>query len=473
MNHAPAPAWASASLRDAKPAVFWTDIPHPPRREPLRRDATADLVVVGGGFTGLWAAIQAKQRDPARDVVLIEARRLAVGASGRNGGFLASTLTHGLDHGAASWPREVERLVHLGRANFAAIADTIAAHGIDADYEPNGQLSVAVTPHQVEHIRASYDLHRSYGEDVQWYDAAALRAQVASPTYLAGYLDRSGCAIVNPAKLAWGLGDVAERLGVRVHEHTELTGLERLEEMMAVHVRTARGTATVTARDVVLGTNAYPSPLRRLKAFVLPVYDHVLMTEPLSAEQMASLGWSGREGVGDGGHQFHYYRLTADNRILWGGYDANYHRGGAVDVALEQRDASHQLLARHFFETFPQLEGLRFSHRWGGAIDTTSRFTPMFGTAHGGRVAYSVGYTGLGVGSSRWGAQVALDLLSGEQTELTSLEMVRRLPVPFPPEPLRYPVVAFTRREIARSDETGRRGAWLAALDAFGVGFDS
>lgn len=466
--------WAQAALKDAKPAVYWTDsIAESAPRDPAPAKSTADLLVVGGGFTGLWAAIQAKQRDPGKDVVLIEARRIGVGASGRNGGFVAASLTHGLDHGAALWPTEIARLTQLGRDNLAAIAATIREHHIDADWEPTGQLSVSINPHQDDHLRASFELHERFGEDVQWYDGPAVRQRVASPTYRCGYLDRSGAAIVHPAKLALGLARVAEALGVRVHEFTELSALQRDGEIVSAYLRTRTGPATLAARDVILGTNAYPPVLKRLSLFVLPVYDHVLMTEPLSAPQLAALGWTGREGIGDAGRQFHYYRLTADNRILWGGYDANYHRGGSVSVELEQRDASHELLARHFVQTFPQLEDLSFSHRWGGAIDTTTRFTPMFGTAHGGRVAYAVGYTGLGVGSSRWAAQVALDLLTGKPTELTQFAMVRRPPVPVPPEPVRFPVVAFTRREIAKSDETGRSGWWLTLLDRFGVGFDS
>ena len=225
---------------------------------------------------------------------------------------------------------------------------------------------------------------------------------------------------------------------------------------------------------MLVATNAFPSPLRRIRPYVLPVYDHVLVTEPLTGAQWDAIGWAERQGLTDNGNQFHYYRPTADGRILWGGYDAIYHFGGRVRAAYEQRAATHRLLAGHFFATFPQLEGLRFTHRWGGVIDSTSRFTPIFGTAHRGRVAYAVGYTGLGVASSRFGARVALDLLAGEPSELTELGMVRRRGVPFPPEPVRWPVVAFTRQQMIRADaHGGRRGAWLGLLDRFGVGFDS
>jgi glycine/D-amino acid oxidase-like deaminating enzyme len=257
--------------------------------------------------------------------------------------------------------------------------------------------------------------------------------------------------------------------GVRVYEGTVATGLH--EAGSGVLVRTAAGQAH--GRNVVLATDAFPSLLRRLRLMSVPVYDYVLMSEPLSADQLASVGWARRQGVGDSSNMFHYYRLTRDDRILWGGYDAVYHFGSRIHRSLEQ-GPTHQRLAEHFFRTFPQLEGLRFTHRWAGVIDTCTRFAAFFGTAYGGRVAYALGYTGLGVAATRFGADVALDLLSGEETERTRLRMVHEKPVPFPPEPLRYAGVQLTRWSMARADANGgRRNLWLRTLDRAGLGFDS
>ena len=206
----------------------------------------------------------------------------------------------------------------------------------------------------------------------------------------------------------------------------------------------------------------------------MPVYDYVLVTEPLSPAQLDAIGWRNRQGVGDAANQFHYYRLTADNRILWGGYDAVYYYGSRIDDSLDQRPATFAKLAAHFFETFPQLEGLSFSHTWGGVIDTCTRFCAFFGTAMAGRLAYAAGYTGLGVGASRFGARVLLDLLSGQRTELTELEMVRTRPLPFPPEPVRAAGINLTRWSLDRADgNDGRRNLWLRGLDRVGLGFDS
>jgi glycine/D-amino acid oxidase-like deaminating enzyme len=230
----------------------------------------------------------------------------------------------------------------------------------------------------------------------------------------------------------------------------------------------------VRARQAALATNAFPGLLRRTRPYTVPVYDYVLVTEPLSAPQLESIGWRNRQGVGDSGNQFHYYRRTADDRILWGGYDAVYYYGSRLQDELDTRPATFARLARHFAATFPQLDGVRFTHAWGGAIDTSTRFFAFQRTALGGRVAYSLGYTGLGVGASRFGAQVMLDLLDGRDSEAVRLRATRERPLPFPPEPARWLGIQLTRRALARADRRqGRRGPWLRLLDRAGLGFDS
>ncbi|MCD0449620.1 FAD-binding oxidoreductase [Actinocorallia sp. API 0066] len=459
------------TVTDLAPAVFWTDRPGRPGPFPaLSGPVSADLVIVGGGYTGLWAAILAKEENPGCDVLLLEAASIGFGGSGRNGGFISDSLTHGLSHGVSLWEKEMPELVRLGRENLRDFASTLERHKIDAGLQLNGKTTIALAPHQVRELRELEKLHLEFGDDACWLDADEMRADVDSPTYLGGLRVRSTGGIVDPGLLVDGLTEIAFRLGVRIHEGTAVSGFTRTP--YGVAVTTSGG--EVMAGQALIATNAYPAPLRRLRHLVLPVWDYVLVTEPLTASQLASLGWRERQGLTDAGNQFHYYRLTSDDRILWGGYDAIYYRGGGTGDELVRRDSSHALLARQFHTTFPQLDGLRFTHRWGGAIDSTSRFTATFGTALGGRVGYAVGYTGLGVGASRFGAATALDLLARRDTPRTRLEMVRRPPLPFPPEPLRWPVVEFTRRQIAKADDReGRRGPWLALLDRFGVGFNS
>jgi glycine/D-amino acid oxidase-like deaminating enzyme len=456
-------------IDDAIPAPFWLDQPGaPPARPPLDGAIEADLVVVGGGLTGLWTALLAA--EAGRSVVLLEGERLASGASGRNGGFCAASLTHGIGNGVSRWPEEMATLERLGRENLAAIRATVARHAIDCGWEDTGTIDVATAPHQLPWLADAAEQHRRYGWDAQQLDADAVRAHVDSPTYLGGVWSRDVCALVDPARLCWGLARAAEAAGARVFEGSPVTALAR--DGAGVRAETAGG--RVLARRALLATAAFPPLVRAIRRYVVPVYDYVLVTEPLSAGQRDAIGWRGRQGISDLGNQFHYYRQTADHRILWGGYDAIYTFGGGVGPERDQRPATFARLAEHFFATFPQLEGLRFSHRWGGAIDTCSRFSALWGHALDGRAVYVVGFTGLGVGASRFGAQVGLDLLDGADTERTRLEMVRRRPLPFPPEPARWAGIRLTQRALARADERdGRRGPWLRVLDRLGLGFDS
>lgn len=458
------------ALRDAVPHPFWTDRAGAPEpAAPLTGSTSCDVLVVGGGLTGLWAAIEARANDPAADIVLVEAETIAFGASGRNGGFFSESLTHGIAQGVQLWPDDLPTLLRLGRQNVREIVDFTASEGIDAGIRLCGKTAVATQPHHLDALVTAHALNENYGEEVSLLDREEMQRDVASPTYLGGLRYRTGGGLLDPAALSWGLAAAARRRGVRIYESTRVRSMRSGRD--SVEVATDAG--SIRARSVVLATNAYPPLLRRLRHRVMPIYDHVLVTEPLSPVALGSIGWTQGQGLTDVGNQFHYYRRTPDDRILWGGYDAIYYFGNRTDAAREQRDTSHGLLARQFFETFPQLEGLRFTHRWAGLIDSTSRFTPVFGTALGGRVAYTVGFTGLGVAASRFGARVALDLLAGRETERTSLDLVRRKPVPFPPEPLRWPVVQATRAALAREDTTGRRGAYLRTLDHFGIGFNS
>ena len=447
---------------------FWLDQPGPDRRPPLDGLEEADLVVVGGGLTGLWGALQAAEEG--KRVVVLEGERLAFGASGRNGGFCSASLTHGIGNGVARWPDELAQLERMGRENLAGIRTAIERHGIDCGWRERGEIAVATAEHQLPWLEEEAELLRAHGWDAELLDGPAVRAQVNSPTFLGGLWTRDVSALVDPVRLCWGLARAAEAAGARICEGTPVTALAR--DGAGVRAETPGG--RVLARGALLATSAFPPLVRAIGRYVVPVYDYVLVTEPLSAEQRAAVGWDGGQGLSDVTNLFHYFRMTDDGRILWGGYDAVYDFAGRVAPERDERPATFARLTEHFFTAFPQLEGIGFSHRWGGAIDTCSRFSPLWGRALGGRAVYVVGFTGLGVGSSRFGARVALDLLDGADNERTRLEMVRRRPLPFPPEPARWAGIRLTQRALARADEReGRRGPWLRVLDRLGLGFDS
>ena len=313
-------------------------------------------------------------------------------------------------------------------------------------------------------------LRNSFGDNVELLTSEQTQARVKSPLYKGSLWDPDGTALVDPARLVWGLERACIKLGVKIFENTHVEWLEPTKEGMTVH--TPYG--SVYAQKVALATNVYKSLIRRAHKYVIPVYDFQLVTEPLTPAQLESIGWKEREGLSDAGNQFHYYRMTKDNEILWGGYDAIYNFRGKVRQEYESDAQTYAHLAEAFLETFPQLKGIKFTHGWGGAIDTCSRFSPFWGKAYGGRVAYVMGYTGLGVGSTRFGAQVMLDLLDGVDNERTRLTMVRKKPLPFPPEPFRFIFIRLTQWSINRADEKqGRRNLWLRLLDLLGLGFDS
>jgi glycine/D-amino acid oxidase-like deaminating enzyme len=460
----PAASVVRHSLEQTRHGVFWLeDLPEQPHRPALTGERAADLVIVGGGYTGLWTAMLAKRRNPDARVILLEARTIGWAASGRNGGFCEASITHGYENGVTRWPDEIDELQRLGMANLDAFEADVAEWRLDAQFERVGELDVAVEPHQLEWLEAD-------GDDAVMLSRDEIQASIASPTYLGAVWHKRNNAILHPARLAAELARAAEEHGVEIFEHS----LVRSIDTDATGTRVATEAGAVRAAKVVLATNVFPSLLRRNRLMTVPVYDYALMTEPLTAEQWDAVGWRDRQGIGDMANQFHYYRPTQDGRILFGGYDAVYFYGRKVRSAYEHRPQSWETLAGHFFTTFPQLEGLRFSHQWAGAIDSSTRFCAFYGTARDGRIAYAAGFTGLGVGAARFAAEVMLDLLDGAETERTALKMVKERPLPFPPEPAAAIGINATRWSLDRADHNlGKRNVLLKTLDALGLGFDS
>jgi glycine/D-amino acid oxidase-like deaminating enzyme len=459
-------------LAEVQPFLWWLDSDplEPESRAALIGETGADLCVVGAGYTGLWTALLAKERDPLREVVVLEQYETGAGASGRNGGFCNASLTHGFVNGHRRFPGEMATIERLARENLDEIEQTIARYGIECDWERTGELSVAVADWQMRDLEHQAARRNALGDHVVVLSQSEVRARIHSPSYVGGLFDHDGTALVDPARLVWGLERACIALGVRIFENSKVEWLEDVDD--AVRAHTPFG--AVTAAKVALATNVFPSLVRAARKYVVPVYDFALVTEPLSPEQMASIGWAGREGVSDAGNRFHYYRLTKDNSILWGGYDAIYRFRGKAQREFEFNSETYYRLARHFLTTFPQLSGVKFTHAWGGTIDTCTRFSPFWGTAHADKVAYVMGFTGLGVASTRFGAACMLDLLDGLDTERTRLTMVRKKPWPFPPEPLRWLFIRLTQWSIRRADENGgRRNAWLRLLDVMKMGFDS
>ncbi len=456
---------------------YWLSLEAPEASPAFAGTTGADVVIVSAGFTGLWTAIALADTDPTLRIVVLEQETVGYGASGRNGGFCDASLTHGLANGLRHFPDEIDLLQAEGSANLRELVAFTRDEGIECDLEENGLLTVADQPHQVEEFREWAPIATAHGEPTAFLDRDAVQAEVRSPLWQAGLIEPPGhLVMLDPARLVRGLARAARRRGVALHERTRVSALRRVAGAVSVETcATETGAAgSIRADRVVVATSAYSGWLRRLSTLFVPVYDYALVSEPLTPEQHAAIGWYGRQGMSDANNQFHYFRLTADDRILWGGYDAVYYPMNGVGPQHDVRPATFLRLDEHFRRAFPQLAGLRFPYRWGGAIDTTSRFTVTFGRTMGDRVVYALGYTGLGVGASRWAGGIVRDMLLRPESDLLALRIVRESPFPFPPEPMRFAAVSVVRHELDRADRNeGRRGIVLRTLDALGIGFDS
>lgn len=459
------------TLEGGSGVPFWSTTVARSAAAELVGELAADVAIVGGGLTGLWSAIRIADADPAARVVVVEAETVGWGASGRNGGVCDSSLTHGILNGLRHFPDEFAYLDRAGVENLRALGEFVRTEGIDCDFEATGKLIVAAQPYQVRELDELIEVSSAHGIELQRLSATEARDRLESPGWQGGALvgpDRT--AIVNPAKLCQGLRRAAERRGVTVFERTRVGSVERVGG--GVVLRTPRG--FVRARRAVIATSAYSAWHRRLSLLFVPVYDYALVTRPLTESEVAAVRWRGRTAVRDSGNRFHYARLTADDRVLWGGYDAVYYPGSRIRPEYDHSPTTFALLAAQFREAFPALAHVTFEYGWGGPIDTTTRFMVTFGRLAGGRVVYALGYTGLGVAAARWAGGIVRDLVLDLDSDDVRLRFVRSSPLPYPPEPLRNPLVRVVKREIERADEReGRRSILLRALEAAGIGFDS
>ncbi len=450
---------------------FWLD--GLPVREVVRLEGkqSADVVIVGAGLTGLWTALSLKELDPGRDVAVVEQGIAAFGASGRNAGMLSETVDH--SHALAVQHfgmEEAQRLARLGEQNVAEMISWLMAHGVDCGYEPSGRYMVGLTPAQVEECGRNAALARELGID-SWrlLSREEIQAQVHSPLYQ-GAVEVRGGGILDPARLTDGLRREAERLGVRVFERSAVQSVA--PDGAGMMVRSAHG--SLAARRVVLATSAYTHHLLPSITWrFIPLYDYIMVSRPLTPSERAALGWAGRQGITDGRTFFNYYRLTADHRVLWGTSEATYYPGNRVGPECDHSPGHYASLAESWRRHFPQAAELEWTHRWGGAICSTTRLTPFFGAAHGGRLHYGLGYTGHGLGSTRIAGRILAHLTLARPSELLRLKLVTDRPFPYPPEPIRHLAVNAVTRALRRVDAGEGPNLLLRVLDRLGIGFSS
>jgi glycine/D-amino acid oxidase-like deaminating enzyme len=446
---------AVQSLKDYEEKSFWLATAGPYTEDaPLEGDIRPDVAVVGGGFCGLSSAYYLKRANPSLDVALLEDKVIGYGASGRNAGFAMTLMGLTLEMTALRFGKtKAKQAYDFGHKAVGHVGQLVDTHGIDCDYEKPGLLTVATNKAQAKRLQHEIHLAEELGIDAfSWMDGAEMRAKVDSPTYIGARWEEQ-CALINPAKLARGMKQAAVEAGVKVYERTPVGDIR--PGKTRVRLTTPRGDAR--AAKVVLATNAFSAAVPQLKNKQLPVFTYIVLTEPLDEKQLGAIGWQGRQGIEDARNLIHYYRLTADNRLLFGGSDAMYYYGNKLD---RDRNAKvFRQLRADMVRTFPGLKDVRIEYRWGGPVSVPLDFFPSIGYLGGDkRIAYSLGCVGHGVALMNMSGQIIRDLVLEADTEMSGLFFVNRRMIPLPPEPLRFAVGEAMRGAFKGLDAWESRG---------------
>ena len=417
---------------DFRSASYWMTTRDYQPGPPLASDFEVDVAIVGGGFTGLSAAHHLKLAEPQLRVAILEGEVIGFGASGRNGGFNMTLFGLTLSITALRFGKEQAREAHLYMERAVETTrELIRELRIDCDYEHPGFLRVATSEKYRNRLLHEIEVARKLGlEGISWLDREPTQLEVASPLYLGAWWEPR-CGLLNPAKLAWGWREVIAAEGVDVFERTPVTEIAR--DGGKIRLTTPGG--HVVADRVVLATNAYSHLIPQLSHKQVPAWTHIVLTEPIDDELLATIGWRNRQGIEDARNLVHYYRLTADNRLLMGGRDVSIRYGRDMDGDLN--DATFAELERDIVQTFPSLSDVRISHRWGGPVSVTVDMAPAIGCVGDERIVYSVGCIGHGVSMTHLNGRTVADLVLGRKTELTDVFFVRRRTIPWPPEPIR------------------------------------
>lgn len=446
---------------------------------PLRGSTTADVVIAGGGYTGLWTAWQVLEQAPGARIVLLEADICGGGPSGRNGGFVTGwwdelpTLVERYGpHGALAVARAIDSCVD-------EIGAWSRTHAVDAWYTKAGSLTVSAAPAQDgaghEAVAACREL--GVGDELVELSPEAVRARVVSPVFRGGVFMR-GAATIQPAALARGLRRALLERGVTIHEGTTVTEIDgerpgwlgavgasarRLPEGRTgrpVRLRTSStgGDGEVTARAAVIALNAWaaawPSFGRRLVTWS----SYIVLTEPV-ADRLAEVGWTGGQGLSDGRFTLHYFRTTPDGRIAFGGGGGRAGFGGRIGPVFTDDQVSAERAAAGLRRIFPLMRGVRIEDAWGGPIDITSEHLPTFASIRGRPIHYGHGYSGNGVAPAVLAGKIlAAKALDRTDDPVLRLPLVDVLPRAFPPEPFRYVGARVVREAIVRTELAAERG---------------
>lgn len=450
---------------------FWyADDGLPTAREPLTSDATADVCIVGGGYTGLWTAYYLKKAAPFLRVTILEQKFCGYGASGRNGGWLYNGIA-GRDRYAKLHGHEAA--VRLQRAMNDTVDEVIRAaaeESIDADVHRGGVLEVAYTPAQLARLKAFHETELSYGEKDRTLHGARETAERIRVAGAVGSTWTPHGARLHPVKLVKGLADAVAALGVTIHESTPVT------EIRPKHAVTPYG--TVRAPYVLRCTEGFTASLKGQRRTWLPMNSSMIATEPLSPAQWESIGWEGRETLGDMAHAYMYAQRTADGRIALGGRGVPYRYGSKTDNDGRTQQPTVEALHAILLRFFPQLAGVRVAHAWSGVLGVPRDWCATVTLDRATGLGWAGGYVGSGVATANLAARTLRDLVqqdSGQAgpTDLTTLPWVNHKVRKWEPEPFRWLGVhgmyatyhAADRRELTtHTTESSHLAQWADRL---------
>lgn len=418
----------------------------------LAGDIEVDVAIIGAGFTGLTSAYFLKEAEPGLRVALLEADVVGFGASGRNGGFSMTKIgmMHSLTALRFGKARTVEAHQYADRA-VDLVHRMVVDLGFDCDYEHPGYLWVATSEKFRRRLYKEIEFVHKLGiSGISLIDSHELRQRVSSPLFVGGAWWEPNCGILNPAKLAWSWRGAIAAQGVEIYERTPVQTVEPADGGSLLTTPGGR----VRARKVVFATNAWSHQFAQLERKQAPVWTYIVMTEPLTDAQHQAIGWQGREGVEDFRDFVHYYRLTADNHIVWGGRDVGLSLDGTMDH--DQNEAVFESLRQDLRLTFPALADIGFTHAWGGPVSAPLDLFPMIGQAGTPDNVFVLGCVGHGVSLTHLHGQTVRDLVLERDTDLTRVFFVNRKTVPWPRGMLRNlatrAIAGFMRWEDKRYD---------------------
>ncbi|NRQ33747.1 FAD-dependent oxidoreductase [Nonomuraea sp. NN258] len=452
-------------MQKRMPGLWLDGLPAIEPRHALDGPAEADVVIVGAGFTGLWTAYYLRKLDPGRSVIVLEAETAGFGASGRNGGWCSAELPSGLTGLARRHGRQAAVDLQLAAVDtLDEVARVTREEGIDCGLSRGGVRVLARTPAQLDRLRRAKAVRERFGfgdDHFRLLDAARTAEHLDAAGVL-GSAYSPHCAVLDPARLARGLAEAAERHGAVLRERT------RVERILPGLVRTGRG--DVRAGVVVRATEGFTASLPGAGRALAPFYSYMIATAPLPESFWRQAGWRDRAAVADLCAHFTYLQRTADDRIALGGRGVGYPWRSRVSPAREQAPAVWRRLTETLLTLFPGLPGPLITHRWGGPLIThrwggplaaTFDFTPYVGFDRDEGLAWAGGYGGDGVALTNLAGRTLAQLIAGIDGPETRLCWVGARPRHWPPEPLRWLGInagsALAHTADRYEERTGRR----------------